>query len=147
MSACGSSVIAGLLFSIRRRTPSHEATSPVIKPNVFDITIACQSLPPNIARPAAPRPLTFAVTPANGAWKVWSSAVFNAVYSLAVQNDRLWVANLYRQLAVYDGQHWRTFPTPGIGTVNCITDAPNGQLWFAGGQGVALYDPAQDNQP
>jgi hypothetical protein len=63
------------------------------------------------------------------------------------QADRLWVANLYGQLAVYDGQQWRTFLTPGIGTVYRSAAAPDGRLWFAGSQGVARYDPAQDKLP
>jgi hypothetical protein len=56
------------------------------------------------------------------------------------QSDRLWAANLYGELAVYDGQQWRMIATPGIGTVNRIADAPNGRQWFAGPQGVAVYD-------
>jgi ligand-binding sensor domain-containing protein len=56
------------------------------------------------------------------------------------QSDRLWAANLYGELAVYDRQQWRMIATPGIGTVNRIADAPNGRLWFAGPQGVAVYD-------
>jgi streptogramin lyase len=63
------------------------------------------------------------------------------------QADRLWAANLYGQLAVYDGQQWRTFSTPGIGTVYRIAAASDGRLWFGGNQGIALYDPAQDQQP
>ncbi len=62
------------------------------------------------------------------------------------QTDRLWAANLYQQLAVYDGQTWRTFATPGIGTVFRIADAPDGRMWFVGNAGLAVYDPAQDKQ-
>lgn len=75
---------------------------------------------------------------------------FSATWLTALyvdQADQLWVANLYGQLALYDGQQWSIFDTPGIGTVYRIASAPDGRLWFAGNQGVTAYDPAQDKLP
>ncbi len=60
------------------------------------------------------------------------------------QSNRLWAANLFNRLAVYDGQQWRTFATPGIGAVFHIVPAPDGRVWFVGSGGVAVYDPTKD---
>jgi ligand-binding sensor domain-containing protein len=59
----------------------------------------------------------------------------------------LWEVGNDRQLAVYDGQAWRTVTTPDLGSVRRITSDPDGRLWLVGDRGIAVYDPAKDDLP
>lgn len=63
------------------------------------------------------------------------------------QRGWLWEVGNDQQLAVYDGQAWRTVATPDLGTIKRIADDRDGGLWFMGDRGIAMYDPAKDKQP
>ena len=43
---------------------------------------------------------------------------------------------------MYDGHNWQRIPLPSIGYVTELTGDANGRVWMAGGDGVAVYDPA-----
>jgi ligand-binding sensor domain-containing protein len=63
------------------------------------------------------------------------------------QRGWLWEVGNGQQLAVYDGQNWRTIAMPDLGTVKRIAGAPDGRLWVVGERGVAVYDPKLDKRP
>ena len=101
------------------------------------------SPPVPVARPATPRPLTFAVTPANGAWQVWSSALSNVVYSLAARGDRLWIGLAFgtwgidlqtRHIVRYDDQ---------LTVVALLLLLENGQAWVSDSVGLTFFDGQQ----
>jgi ligand-binding sensor domain-containing protein len=51
--------------------------------------------------------------------------------------------NLFR----YDGQAWQAMHQPNIGFIADMTTGPDGRVWFVGDRGIAVYDPARDQQP
>ncbi len=63
----------------------------------------------------------------------------------ADQQSNLWIATSDK-LYLYDGQGIKLVASPPISPVSAMTVAPDGHLWFVGGQGIAVYDP-KGNQP
>ena len=61
------------------------------------------------------------------------------------QQNQLWVSTSSGLLR-FDGHDWQTISAP-ISSVHPMATGPDGRVWFASQQGVAVYDPAQDEQP
>jgi ligand-binding sensor domain-containing protein len=73
-------------------------------------------------------------------------AGFRSYRIFADQRSNLWIAT-EDKLYLYDGKDLRLIASPPISPVGAMSAAPDGRLWFAGQRGVAVYDPAGDNQP
>ncbi len=70
----------------------------------------------------------------------------NFPYALFVdQQNQVWVSTS-NGLLRFSGHDWQIITTPPIGRVLAMAVALDGRLWFAGPQGVAVYDP-KGNQP
>ncbi len=61
--------------------------------------------------------------------------------------SRLWITD-GETLSRYDGRDWRDMALPRFGSiVQRMLEAPDGRIWLAGDEGVAVYDPAREAQP
>jgi streptogramin lyase len=66
-------------------------------------------------------------------------------YLFVDQQNQLWVSTSSGLLR-FDGHDWQTISAP-ISSVHPMATGPDGRVWFASQQGVAVYDPAQDERP
>jgi streptogramin lyase len=65
-------------------------------------------------------------------------------FSLFVdRQNRLWVFTI-DELMRFDGSRWLIVSTPPIGRIIKMAIAPDGRWWFAGENGVAVYDPKRE---
>lgn len=72
----------------------------------------------------------------------FQSQALSALYA----NDRLWAID-QNTLALYTDRAWRHIPTPAIGNIIKLAGESDGRIWLISDSGIAVYDPALDQQP